>query len=429
MSTTNRARHCVSVLILVLAAPAAGAEVAASIDAGVGYSDNITRTSGEQIDETLGTLGVLIRAERPEGRLVGLFNADLEYISYLDDTYDDDVYGRVDLNGDYWLVQDTFSWALEDSWGQIRRDPFEVPNPGNTENTNYFATGPDFIFRFGQRTNQTLTGRWADTSYEETARDFQRLGGGLALSRAISERTTIGLHGYASRVEFDDPLYGSDYDAQEYYGRIATEGARTRVEFDAGYTEVHDQGESSGNPLFRLSVTRDISPKSALTLEAGTEVSDSGQLFQGIGDNGGAPGFGNPSDVIGIGDPFERRYFGLRWSTDGQRGRFGLGANYRQELYETQTQFDRDVTEFYADYSRGLTEALRLSLGARYEMEEYDDGSYDEDRLRLAAGLAWDVSGKVFVSADYEFYQSDSSSPLQDYDENRLWVRVGYRAR
>lgn len=429
MAAHSRFLRPVAVSTVLAFAPMAHAEVTASVEAGVGFSDNITRTSGTKVDETLGTLGLVMAAEREEGRLTGAFNADLQYISYLDDTYDDDVYGRVDLNGNYWLIQDVFSWALEDAWGQVRRDPFAVPNPDNVENSNYFATGPDFIFRFGPRTNMTVTGRWSDTAYEESPQDFSRLGGGLGLSRSISEHTSIGLYGYASRVEFDDPLYGSDYDAQEYYGRFATAGARTQIELDAGYTEIHDQGVSSGNPLFRLTVARDVSPRTKLSLKTGTEFSDSGQLFQGIGDNGGRPGFGNPSDVIGTGEPFERRYFGLGWSTEGQRGRFGLGLNYRQEIYESTTALDRDVTEIRADYSRGLSESTSLSLGARYEMEEYDDGSLDDDRLWFDLGLAWDVSPKAYIGFDYEYYTGDSNSPTREYDENRVWLRVGYRAR
>jgi uncharacterized protein (PEP-CTERM system associated) len=166
-----------------------------------------------------------------------------------------------------------------------------------------------------------------------------------------------------------------------------------------------------------------------LTLTAGTQFTDAGQTFQGIGENVGSPGYGGPSDVIGTGDPYENRYFGLGWTTRGQRGQFGLGVNYRQELYQTQTALDRKITEVYANYSRGLTEALRMSLGGYYEMDKYDSGAPDDKRLRLDAGLAWDVSRRVFVSADYEYYKGDSSSSTLSYDENRAWLRVGYRAR
>jgi hypothetical protein len=428
--TTN---HCsvlsAAILAVVLIVPVAGAESTASIDAGIGYSDNITRTSGDKVDETLATVGLNVDAQRAEGRLTGLFRTDLQYISYLNNTYKDDVYGRVDLAGDYAFVPDFFSWRLEDSWGQIRSDPFAVQNPANLENTNYFSTGPDFTFHLGPRTRLQLTGRWSDTTYQTSPRDYSRLGGGLALSRDVSERTSIGLHGYASHVEFDDSAFGTNYDAQEYFGRYTTQGAKTHLELDAGYTEVRRDGESSGNPLFRLTVTREVSARSTLNLTAGTQFTDAGQTFQGIGENVGGPGYGGPGDVIGVGDAYESRHFGLRWTTRGQRGQFGLGANYRQELYETQTALDRKITDVYADYSRGLSEALRLRVAAHYEMDKYDSGAPDDKRLRLDAGLAWDLSRRIFVSADYEFYKGDSQSSSLNYDENRAWLRVGYRAR
>ena len=414
-------------LVLLVASATALAENTAVIDTGIGFSDNIARSSSDEIDETLASIGLRVGMEREEGRLTGLFNADVEYIAYLDDTYDDDVYGRVDLSGDYAFVPEMFSWRLEESWGQVRRDPFAVYNPANVENSNYFATGPDFSFHFGSRTFMTATARWSDTSYEKSPRDYNRLGGGIALGRTISERSSLAFHAYTARVEFDDPAFGSDYDAQEYFGRYMAEGARTRLELDAGYTEIHDYGESNGNPLFRLSVSRDVTARSVLTFTAGTEFSDSGQVFQESGEGSG--GLGGASDVISVGDPFERRYFELGWSTSGERSRLGMGVNYRQELYESLTALDRDITAIYVDYNRSLTEAMRLSLGARYEMEQYDDGSYDDDRLELRAGLDWDVSRRVFVGAEYELYKGDSNSPLREYDENRAWLRFGYRAR
>jgi hypothetical protein len=413
---------------LTLAFPAA-ADVTAGVTAGVGVSDNIARTNSNEIDETLATVGFNFAGTRPEGKLTGRVNAAIEYISYLDNTYDDDFYGRADLLGDYSFVEDLFSWRVEDSWGQIRSDPFSVQSPENSENTNYFATGPDVTLRLGSRTRFLVTGRWSDTSYETSSRDYTRLGGGLGLSRDLSDRTELGIHGYTSRVEFDDSTFGSDYDAQEYLVRLTTEGARTRILLDAGYTQIHDQGSSSGNPLFRLTASRDVGARSELTLTAGTEFSDAGQVFQGSGASGGASGFGGGNAVIGVGDPFERRYFGLGWSLQGQRSRFSVGADYRQELYETLSAIDREVTEFYAELNRGLTQSLRINLGARYLTEKYDDDSVDDDRLSANAGLAWDFSQKFYVSAAVELYQSNSNSSLREYDENRAWLRIGYRAR
>lgn len=427
MPDTQRRIRLATMLVLLSASGAALAENTAVIDTGIGFSDNITRSSTDEIDETLASIGLRVGMERDEGRLTGLFNADVEYISYLDDTYDDDVYGRVDLSGDYAFVPDLFSWHLDESWGQVRRDPFAVYNPANVENSNYFATGPDFSFMFGSRTFMTVTARWSDTTYEKSQRDYNRLGAGVALGRSISERSSVAFHAYAARVEFDNPAFGSDYDAQEYFGRYTAEGAKTRLELDAGYTEIHDYGDSNGSPLFRLSVSRDVTARSVLTFNVGTEYSDSGQVFQESGEGSG--GLGGASDVISTGDPFERRYFELGWSTIGERSRLGIGVNYRQELYESLTALDRDVTEVYVDYGRSLTEAMHLSLGARYEMEEYDDGSYDDDRLELRAGLDWDLSRKVFIGADYELYKGDSNSPLREYDENRAWLRFGYRLR
>jgi len=413
--------------ILLVAAAAspmvAFAEIEATVRVGVGYSDNIARTETNKIDETLGTVGLEFAATREEGRLTGRFGADVEYISYFDSTFDDDFYGRADLLGDFAIVRDVFSWRVENSWGQVRRDPFEVINPGNVENINYFATGPDLTLRFGPRTRMLVSGRWSDTAYQDTPRDFNRLSGSLAFERSLSDRASLSLNASTASIEYDDALFGNDYDAHEFFGRFRAEGVRTRLQFDAGYTEIEDDIDSTGNPLLRIEVERDVSPRSTLRLAAGTEFSDAGRLFQGGGLDSGV------SDVIGAGSAFERRYIGLGWTLDAQRTRFGAGVDYREEIYDDLGTLDRDVTSFYANLERSLTEVLRFGLGLRYEMEQYDSGELDDDRLRLNGNVGWDIIQRLVLSFEYEYFQGDSNTPLREYDESRAWLRLGYRWR
>jgi hypothetical protein len=414
-------------LALAASSPSAAANVEASAEIGIGYSDNITRLQADEVDETLGSLGLRINALREEGRLTGTLNGDMEFVSYFDDTFDDDVYGRMDLRGRYEFVPDRLAWVLQDSWGQIRSDPFAAPSPLNVENTNWLSTGPEITFYLGSRTRLGLNGRWGAMTYDKSPRDYTSLSGGLELSRQVSERASVALVGNAARIEFDSAGVGNDYDRQETFLRLATEGARTKISVEAGYTAVSDRLKDINDTLLRVTVVRETGPTSRLTLRAGQEFADDGLAFAEFG--GPPDDVGGSASALGSGDPFKSRYIGLDWTAGRDRTTFVIGAQVRSETYKTLSGLDRDLWDLHVSLSRRLAESLTLDLGVRWEQEQTDDRLLDDDRLQLGLGLVWDASRRVFSRFDVERYSSSSDNVLRDYDETRIWLRVGYRAR
>jgi hypothetical protein len=416
-------------LAMAAAAGAQTREAGIQVEAGLGYSDNITRVDRNEVDETLATAGVAFDKVRDEGRLTWSAIGDVEYVSYLDDTYDDDFYGRADLAAAYAFVPETFSWVAQDSWGQIRRNYLERPTPANQENVNYFSTGPELRLRFGQRTFLDTGARYALATYEETGRDYSSLGGWANFGRQLGEQSDIGLRAAGYWIEYDDPGFGADYDIQEFALNYNAVGARTRLSAQAGYTVLNYRDDTSDGPLFRISVDREVASASRLTLRLGQEYTDPARRFQNGGVAPEGPGSGIPDNTLGVGDPFRNRYADLRWTTAKPRTVFAAGLRYSQEDYQNRTDLDRDTITLYADVLRRITERFEVRAGARLEREEFDNGSFDDDRLRLLAGVSLDLTARTYLTFDWDYFDGDSNSPTRNYTENRVWLRAGYRVR
>jgi hypothetical protein len=416
-------------LALAMNATAQAQEAGIQIEAGLGYSDNITRVERGEIDETLALVGVAFDKVRDEGRLTWSAIGDVEYVSYLDNTYDDDFYGRADLAAAYAFVPETFSWVVQDSWGQIRQNYLERPTPANQENVNYFSTGPDLRLRFGQRTFLDTGARYALASYDRTSRDYSSLGGWATLGRQLGEQSDIGLRAAGYWIEYDNPGFGADYDIQEFVLTYNATGARTRLAAQAGYTVLNYRDDTSDGPLFRISVDRDVGAASRLTLRLGQEYTDPARRFQNGGVAPEGPGSGIPDNTLGVGDPFRNRYADLRWSTGKARTVFSVGMRYSQEDYQTRSDLDRDTTSIYADVLRRVTERFQVRFGARLESEKFDNSSFDDDRLRLVAGVSLDLTARTYLTFDWEYFDGDSNSQTRNYTENRVWLRAGYRVR
>ena len=83
------------VVAWVVSAPVQ-AEISAVAEAGIGYSDNIGRLPVDEVEETIGTVGLELDWIERSRRVRGDATVDLSYFEYLDNTYDSEVLGTAD---------------------------------------------------------------------------------------------------------------------------------------------------------------------------------------------------------------------------------------------------------------------------------------------------------------------------------------------
>jgi hypothetical protein len=418
-------------MVALLAAPGAWAELSYGLETGVGYSDNITRASSDEIDETIGALGLDLQWDAQTRRIEGSALVDLSYYEYMDETFESEVLGNANATAVLGLVPERFTWFISDAFGQAHTDPFSPGTPENREDLNFFTTGPDFIMRLGGATSVRLFGRYSVTTYEESLLDSHRRSGGVALQRDLSARSRIALNGVSERVEFDDAP--SDYDRENAFLSYEFDGARTDITGETGYTWVKPRpgagGEESGGLLASLSLVRTVSPSSTLFFDVGTNFSDAGEALRTALEGGLVGG----ADITATTDLFENRYASVRYRFFRHRTGFELGTSWSEDRYEERTEFDRTRFAYEASLTRQVGSNTDFVLLAILNQEEFDTNGLRSDELSIQARLDWRLGRSFGLALTIERFdrgtnRDDEIGLGREYSENRAFLMLTYRS-
>jgi len=418
-------------LLTVLASgvEAGAQETSLSVSAGATWSDNIRRTRTSEESEFMPEAGVQLSLTR-SGRLDAKVAMDLQYRSYEDNTFDDELVGG--LNGllTFDLVPDLLNWTVEDNFGQGFIDPQAVETPDNRQNFNYFSTGPTISFRLGSRSNLTIATRWSDVDYEASSLDSERLSGSIAVSRALSESSSLSLNLTSQRVEFDDSPPNSDYDLHSGYLNYRTKGARTTLSLKGGVTSLRDSGSSTDGPLVDVTFTRAVGARSTLTLNVGTHFNDAAESYRREREFLGIV-LGN-QDIVPSGDAFQQDYAIAGWTIQGSRTTLELSANWRNEDHEVDSSLDREQVGAGFNLSRRIRPRFTGALLGSYGDENYDVGGVEFDEWTAGIELGWELTSKLSISLRGEHFEEsgDTSTAFdqRDYEENRYSMKFRYTA-
>jgi hypothetical protein len=395
------------------------------VSLGYGRSDNIARVRNDPQTEDIAAAGLDFSLLRDEGRMTADIDVNLAYYDYQDDTFDSEVLGIANADIRFDLVPDRISWIILENFGQNELNPFLAASPDNRENLNYFSTGPELNFRLGAVGELTVFGRYSLTDFGESNFDDTRVLVGAALSRDLSERSVVSLNATTERVEFDDEDFGSDYDRNSAYIGYQVEGARTRLAADVGYSIIHDRGDTDGSPLLYLELERDLSQSSTLSLRGGVRSSDNAtSLRDGTSPGGGIPdGPGDASTSV----PFDLQHVTLGWEVIALRTQIGLMLGYEEEVYGTGLNLDRENVFLRGSAERLLTPRFSIRAQATLFETDFELNEQKDDEARYGLFLAWNVSGHLFLEADFEHLDRESTDVATEFDETRVFFRIAWR--
>jgi hypothetical protein len=414
----------------LLAVGAARADITYEVEAGVGHSDNVTRTDAAQTDDSLASLGLNLNWRERTRRLQGDVVTDVSYVEYLDDTYDAEVIGNANANLVFAIVPETFTWQLQDSFGQARTNPFEPVTPDNRENINYFTTGPDVRFRLGSQMTLQVYGRYTTTDYEESPLDSERTSAGLGLFRDLSAASRVGINAVVDESEFDDAVTPS-YERRSTYLSYDLTAGRTQVAAQVGYSEVEIDGqEGDGGALVNIRVTRDLSASSSLMVSASRQFTDAGEALGGMagGEFGGGAGggLGGGGELTASGAPYEGTDYAVAWQFEKRRTSVNLGVNWSESDYETQPLLNRKSRSYFGSFGRQLRPTLRLELNMNYLSEEFASATFEAEDFETSLNLDWQMSRRLGLRVSAERYDHDTDSGTGEFVENRYFLYLTY---
>lgn len=394
---------------------------------GGAWSDNVNRSPDVEEDGTIGQAGVQLGYRQQSRRLTADIRANMMYEHYFDGVFDNDVVGGADGMLVLGIVPERFDWFVQETFGQITSNAFASTTPENRENINYFTTGPDVTIGLGGSASMRLSGRYSSTTYETTDLDGERYGVTAALVHQISGTSSVSLNLVGEDIRYDELGPDSDYEQQQAFVRYEAQGSRTSLSVDLGYTALEGAATDADGLLARLAVSRQLSAASMLTLSAGTEFSDSGDLFRAT--QGGRGPSQDTQSIIGTSDPFENRFAALSWDFDRNRTGFGFGLMHSEESYETLSELDRSLTTWNVYASRDLSPSLDVRIYAQLEHEKFDATSFKDDEFRGGVSLGWDLGRTLQLRLQLERFDRDSTADATEYKENRASMYLVWSPR
>lgn len=391
---------------------------------GAGYSDNITREAEGEVDETLGTVGLMLNAQT-EGRLTYSVLGDLTYVEYLDDTFDSEIVGGFDGVLRYDFIPDRLSWSFEDTYGQAQKNLFRAERPDNREGVNFFSTGPDIALPIGNRNFLDIGGRYSNASFEDTALDNSRIGGSAGLRRQLSASSQVALGVQSETIEYDDVT--TEYDVQNAFLRYAVNTTRTVLSIDAGVTELDQGDDKQDATLLRLDFSRELSSATRVFATAGQRFSDSSDVFRVLQRRSAREPVASPTESTS--DAFKYRYATLGWGFEKNRTDLALSVGFNQERYVEQVERDREYLDYTFEIGRRISPSTRMSLSARWNDNDYDNIDFNSEDLRLRAAVSWRAGLRTWVGFELNYFDRSSSDALNEFTENQALLTVSYFPR
>jgi len=410
--------------LLVGASGARAAELSYGGYMGLGHTDNIERLNTGGHADTIASVGGQLRLDHQSSRTNVNIATRLEYRDYLDNTFDSEVIGNLVGSGVFDIIEERFTWTVEDTFGQMTQNQFAPVTPGNRENVNYLSTGPDITFPFMSSNRLVLRGRYVDVDYEISNLGNTRIRGEIALQHDLSGNSDVSLNATSEEVDFEDDLQFIDFDRNEGFLSYHSSGSRTTLAIDAGITNIKSQGETNDTWLGRIEVERRLSTSSTLSLELGHDYSDSGTSFVEL--QSLQPGAVDPVPVQQTATPFENSYALLDLRYSWHRTELLVRSSYNDEVYDDQPLFDRTRTTFEANVERDLNAALQAHVGVNWSQQDYESLNRQFSDLTASIGMRWNFGRRSYLSADYQYLDRDDDLDLAKYSANEVWLRFSY---
>ncbi|MGM0412798.1 MAG: hypothetical protein ACQERG_05770 [Pseudomonadota bacterium] len=388
------------------------------------YSDNIRRApEGQEESDVIrtGRLGASLIADRSD--LEGEAQVRVDFIDYLDETFDPEVRGQGSADLTWHIAPERFSWQVEERLAVIEEQSTDPLSPDNRQQINVFSTGPDYRLRLGGTRFLDAGARYTDIRYSRSNTDNRRVGGQLQLGwrpRATLESRLIL---DAIRVHYPLQAGTRDYDRQDLYGRVLLEGATTRTVADLGVTAIQrSAGDDVAGGLARLGWEREMSTATRVRLGLAGEYTDTASDLLG---RPGEP-VRDPSAVDSSADIFFARRAEVGFRRETPRGSLALDLRAEDRTYE-EAPLDQQRGEASVNLGVVAGPRSRVELFGYQAVYDYDASDrLDTDReggLRLRIRLRQALELRLQGSRA----ERETSGATGEYQEDSVLLELSYR--
>ncbi|KAF1710001.1 hypothetical protein CSC70_10020 [Pseudoxanthomonas kalamensis DSM 18571] len=402
------------------------------------HSDNIALVQ-DNVSENILSPQVRFRFTEESSAVTADFSGAVQYLDYLDDTFDDDARGEFSGDLEWKIVPERITLYARDTLSEQSVDSLAAFTPGNQQQINVFEGGPTFLARFNETTQGQLDLRYINSWAEETeSLNSDRYNIAARMTHLLSETSSLALNAEAGNTEYDNISELYNYKRYDLYATYQSELAKLELSVDAGYSRLEpEDSESFSSALFRGYLRWKATARSSLGGNFDYQFGDSSQdLIRRVGAPGTLPGPVDPnSPIIGepdnpnlqiIPDTFRQERVSLTYEYTGERLRLLAEPYYEQLRYLRDDTFDVDSQGFGISGLYNLRPRLDLTFVAQHNDREFVTSDRSDSDLITGAGLAYRFTRHWGAQFDYRYRKRNSSVGGQDYVENLVVLSISY---
>ncbi|MDO6459853.1 outer membrane beta-barrel protein [Granulosicoccaceae sp. 1_MG-2023] len=424
--------------VLVTAALVLPAQNAAA--AGIGYdaeyradyTDNAYLAEGDEtkLDELTHNYRVGLFGNLSSGKVKADFIANLEYLDYQHDRFDDEALSSFIGVSEFALTSRSLSWVVGDALGYYDPDPGLGFNTRNMERVNYFMTGP--VLQYAVGANHDLNAKLYYTNHDRAGEDedFDRVNANIGWSMYLNNRESLGMDLDHILMLYDEAADRGDYTTTDLTFSYSRTGVANNFSISVGATHLEtDDSSTDTSGIFEALWEHLYTRRFGSGLEASYSLTDASVLND---TELNATGQFDSSDESGT---FYETLLGANLFYRGIRSEVEVGIEGRELEYvdgPQSTAFEENdhyTYRAYLDLQRTLGRAATLQSGLEAEQKDYIDSEYTDTLYTATLGLDYALNRSLDLTSELEYQfgendipDADGTEGMRDYDEFQVTI-------
>lgn len=383
---------------------------------GAERNDNIRKVTINEEEETVVFLGLFLDWQFEKTSMEAGIRSDLEYRTYQDDLFENEVVGILIADFRYKIAPDVLEWVVENNFGNAQLNPFLPDTPANRETLNVSSTGPDLRIRMGSATALEATGRWTRRNYELSDIDSSQLRGQVGLVRALNAHRRLSLNVAHENVEYDNDISNPEFENSSAYLRLESEISRGSLNVSLGMNEIERLGMTADGELIDIDFRRELTASSTLFLGYSQQFQDQAAGFvrnQQLSDVAT-----DDAQSFGTSNPFENRLVFITWDFSRPRTTFALSYLINEEDYVAEDVLDRERDRWRIRFSRTMGSSWQFDIIASFAQTDFVGIDRQDDDTDYRVSLSRRFSEAFSIEIGFEREKRESTVPQSSYVEN-----------
>lgn len=378
-------------------------------------SDNILLTQANtKKSENIYHALMSMSYKKESSKLSTSFTLDADRRSYQNNTFPDETVVSSLLGLTANLSKKRLYWDLVNRYARVQTNAASLDLPTNRENTNYFSTGPRFVFFQNDKNSLNADIKYEKFYTETSDGDYSGYLVDTSYIRNISRTFSLGIAAKYNDRKFDNIVLNTNYTKADLILSLIKKMKISDFEIDVGRTRINQQLYNNKNEqgIFRAFYNYKLGAKTDLKLSYRRELNDFSGLFSSATTGGTI--LSNVSSSIFLLEEGSLSIFR-------RFGSSGLTFSY--------TNFSNDYSVDSLDlknisssltFSNKISPSISLNLNGTYIASKYPGISRNDTRRIYSTGIVKTFLDKYDIAFDIHYINNRSTDSNFIYDERRI---------